>query len=240
MNKESRFIMTLLSIVLFISCQKTHDATHAIDGLWQVKSVKMGDQEMTPIARWMHFHKDSSQVSGNGWLQHSTGSWSFNQNKNSLTIRNTNGIEDRYEPFQVHFKDQRMIWNRTEDNHPIEVILERIEKLPTSEANKLYGLWRFDSIFENGNEITEMQNPSKKGILFLRWDGTYELRNYPEGERYGIFKTHAHRPQLDMVSYSKDPEYQFYEFQVENNTLFLTATNKDKQIKLTRIHQFLE
>jgi hypothetical protein len=37
----------------------------------------MGNNEMTPIARWMRFNKDSTQTSGNGWLQHSEGSWVF-------------------------------------------------------------------------------------------------------------------------------------------------------------------
>lgn len=240
MNNKGRFLFALLGIVFFISCEKEQDSKNTIDGLWLVKKVKMGDQEMTPIARWMRFNKDSSQVSGNGWLQHSMGSWSYNLKSNTLSITNTNGIADEFEPFQVNLQDQIMKWNRTEDGRPIEVTLERIHKLPTSEANKLYGLWRFDSIFEDDKEISKTLNPSKKGMLFLRWDGTYELRNYPEGEQYGIFKTHAHRPQLDMVSYSKEPEYQFYEFRVNNNTLTLTATNKEKQLKLTRIHQFLE
>lgn len=227
-----------MAIATLFSCKK-EQAKPSINGLWLVNKVKIGETDMTPNARWMRFNADSTQTSGNGWLQHSEGNWSVNKN-NQLTVTNTNGLLDEAEPFTVKFENENMIWTREEFGQQVKVTLERTNKLPTSEANKLYGLWKFETIFKDGKEISDSLNPSKKAMLYLRWDSTYELRNYPEGELYGIFKTHGHRPQIDMVSYSKEPKYQFYKFKLDENKLTLNSTNSDKQIKLTRIHQFLE
>ena len=45
---------------------------------------------MTPNARWMRFNPDFTQESGNGWFQHSLGSWSLNSIKGELSIVNDN------------------------------------------------------------------------------------------------------------------------------------------------------
>ncbi len=228
----------LISISVFFSCNNI-EQENTIIGLWEVEKVKMNEKEMTPIARWMRFNKDSTQSSGNGWLQHSVGNWAYT-NENKLTVTNTNGIVDNAEPFNVELSKNSMTWKRKEEGHNVIVYLKRTEKLPTSEANKLYGLWKFDAVIEDNKEIIDSLNPTKNAMLFLRWDNTYELRNYPRGEQYGMFKTHGHRLQIDMVSYSKQPKYQFYKYNLENNKLVLKSTNSNKEIKLTRIHQFLQ
>lgn len=232
-------LLLLISIIIFLSCSNVPNEDFKIDGLWLVKEVKMDNKSMTPIARWMRFNADSTQSSGNGWLQHSIGKWKVNV-KNELSVTNTNGLIDDAEPFKVKFENGKMIWNRVEEDQLVEVVLERTKKLPTSEANKLYGLWKFDSVVEDGKDISATLNSSKNAMLFLRWDNTYEFRNYPKGEKYGIFKTHGHRLQIDMVSYSKKPEFQFYNFQLKEDKLVLKSTNSNKEIKLTRIHQFLQ
>lgn len=134
----------------------------------------MGEQEMTPIARWMKFNADSTKTSGNGWLQHSIGTWSFNSDKNLLQIENTNGVQDEFnDPFKVNFSHDNMIWQRKEGEFDVTVTLEKINKLPTSPANELYGLWKFDTITEEGKEVSETLNSNQKAMLFLRWDNTY-------------------------------------------------------------------
>jgi len=237
-----RIGLLILVTFLLTSCKNEQtQKENAILGLWVVKKVKMGDQEMTPIARWMKFNADSTQTSGNGWLQHSVGSWYYKIDSKLLKVENFNGVVDEFnDPFKVNFSNKNMIWKRKEGDFDVTITLEKINEIPTSEANKLYGLWKLDTIFENGKEISDSLNPSKKAMLFLRWDNTYELRNYPRGELYGIFKTHAHRHQIDMVSYSKIPKFQFYEFKFDGNNLLLNSTNSDKQLNLYRIHQFLK
>lgn len=234
--------ITLLILITFFmsSCNQNEEQKEdTILGLWIVKKVNMDSQEITPIARWMRFDKDSIQSSGNGWLQHSIGTWSLNS-KNVLSIINTNGILDEAEPFQLNLEGDKMTWQRKEEGTDVTVHLERRNKIPTSEANKLLGLWKFDSILVDDKEVSDSLNPKKNAMLFLRWDNTYELRNYPKGEKYGMFKTHGHRLQIDMVSYSKKPEFQFYTFSLKGKKLVLKSTNSNKEIKLTKIHQFLQ
>ena len=62
-------IVCIVFIMLFTSC------TSKIEGLWEIEKVKVGDKEMTPIARWVRLNPDKSQKSGNGWFQHSIGTW---------------------------------------------------------------------------------------------------------------------------------------------------------------------
>ena len=240
---KSIYLSLLVTLALMISCSESQKKSNEnnIDGLWKVTKVNMGDQEMTPIARWMKFNADSTQTSGNGWLQHSVGTWSFNSDKNLLQVENTNGVQDEFnDPFKVNFSHDNMIWQRKEGEFDVTVTLEKIDNLPTSPANELYGLWKFETITEEGKEVSETLNSNQKAMLFLRWDNTYVLYNYPEGEKYGMFKTHGHRTQIDMVSYSKVPEFKFYSFQLRNDQLELTSTNSNAKITLSRIHQFIQ
>lgn len=236
-----KIVLIALTVVLLNSCNTKEEKKpqQKLNGLWLVKKVEMNNQEMTPTARWMQFYQDSTITSGNGWLQHTVGTWRLDAN-NQLVITNTFGIKDNAAPFKVNFENDKMVWKRKEYGENVEVTLEKSNKLPTSEANKLFGLWKFETIIEDNKDVSTSLNPSNKAMLFLRWDNTYELRNYPEGTRYGMFKTHAHRLQIDMVSYTKIPEFQFYTFNLKNDTLTFSSTNSDKKITLTRIHEFLE
>ena len=68
-----RNLLVLAFVFLFTSCNNKLEEKVKIDGLWLVTKVKVGIKERTPISRWMKFNKDSTQTSGNGWLQHSVG-----------------------------------------------------------------------------------------------------------------------------------------------------------------------
>ncbi|MBU3012010.1 hypothetical protein KO506_11400 [Polaribacter vadi] len=235
-----KYFLTLTLTIFFFSCnEKNTQEDDNIEGLWLVKKVNVDNKDLTPIAKWVRFNADGSQASGNGWLQHSVGIYNLNI-ENQLTVTNTFGIKDDAESFKVNIDKNNMTWQRKENDLDIIISLEKTDKLPTSEANKLFGLWKFDSIIKDGKEVSESLNPSKKAMLFLRWDNTYELRNYPLGEKYGMFKTHSHKAQIDMVSYAKESIFQFYTFSLVNDKLLLKATNNDTEIKLTRIHQFLQ
>lgn len=241
--KNSKLLIVLVLTTL-ISCNKQQkpDDPNLISGLWLVKKVTIANEEMvTPALNWMQFNADSTHAFGNGWLQHSVGTWSFNKNAKVLTIKNDIGFSDYTNPMKVELNKNNMICKLKVDDMEITVILERIYKLPTSEANRLYGLWKFDTIIMNKKEVSDSLNPNKKAMLFLRWDNNFELRNYPKGEKYGIFKTQAFRQQLEMVSYSKSlPKFQFYDFTTENDTLVLKSKDEKTVLKLSRIDQFLK
>ena len=78
-----------------------HQNKSTIEGLWIVKLVKVGEEEMTPNARWTRFNSDLTQESGNGRFQHSYGTWKLNTKSKELTIKNLNGLKDLNAPFKI-------------------------------------------------------------------------------------------------------------------------------------------
>ena len=227
-----RILVTLFLIVMAFSCSKKEQKVSNIDGLWIVKKVKVGNKEITPISRWMKFNKDSTQTSGNGWLQHSVGTWSFKSNQ--LLIKNTNGLEDNAAPFQVKLENSTMTWSREEEGENVNVFLERIDKIPTSEGNKLMGLWKLKKV--NLNNHSEEINSTK--TLYISWDNRYILQSETDKKEYGIYKIHGHKPELQMVNYGDNPEFKFYNFSISNNELTLIKSDTKEKLIYSRIHQF--
>ena len=233
-----RNLLVLAFVFLFTSCNNKLEEKVKIDGLWLVTKVKMGENEMTPVAKWFRFNSDSTQTSGNGWLQHSFGKWSFNLNTNKLSAINENGVTDTAEPFTVRFENQNMIWSRTEEGQSVQVFLEKTNKIPASEGNRLIGLWKINSFSIDDKNVDSVINPSKKAALHLRWDNTYVFYNFPEGKKYGVYKIHGHKPELQMVNYGDNSKFNFYKFSLDKNKLELISTSGNNKITLTRIHQF--
>jgi len=166
-------ILSLLIILIFLSCDKT--AT--IEGLWVVKSVVVGDEEMTPNARWTRFNSDLTQESGNGRFQHSYGTWTLNQNSNELSIQNTNGLRDLNGPFVISIGQNEMIWERTEEGQNIKVILERSSQLPETYGDKILGLWKLESAIGNDNYFGQSDKKDINDYIFFRWDKRFVIQS---------------------------------------------------------------
>ena len=221
-------LLLIISCLFIISCNEEKKSVK-IEGLWLVKEVKVGNIKKTPVAKWMKFNKDATQASGNGWLQHSVGTWSI-KNK-QLSINNTNGIEDNSTPFQVKLENSIMTWSREEEGEIVTVFLKRIDKTPTSDGNKLMGLWERFPV----NDSLIFQHSQ---TLHLRWDNTFVQQRESESKKFGIYKIHGHKPELQMINYGKNPEFKFYKFRIKDSILTLTNTNGNEELKYSRIHQF--
>ncbi|TDQ27581.1 hypothetical protein [Tenacibaculum caenipelagi] len=229
-------ISLLFIIFLLLSCNKIGEHKNSIVGLWLVEKVKIGNEEMTPNARWVNFKKDSTQTSGNGWFQHSFGAWKL---KGSLlSIENKNGISDTAEPFNVELKDETMKWSRIEDGENVVVLLKRINKIPTSKGNELLGLWKLKS--NNFNDNGNINKVDDESTLFLKWDNTYVQQNSSEKKEFGIYKIHGHKPELQMVNYGENPKFKFYNFSLKDNILTLKLRDGDDELRYIRVHQFLQ
>lgn len=225
----------LISILLLFSCTQEKKSALKVDGLWKVNKVKIGSEEMTPIARWMQFNADSTQTSGNGWLQHSVGSWSL-KNKNQLKVNNSNGLIDEYEPFTIAIQENKMTWNREEEGQKVKVFLERIDDIPASNGNKLMGQWKLESkiIADNKDVNSEIKS------IYLSWDNRF-IKQFVSGKKeYGIYKIHAHKPELQLVNYGDNPKFTFYKFSFEDDNLILQSSDKEEELVLSRIHKFLK
>ena len=203
-----------------------------VTGLWQVEEVKVGDEKMTPVARWMRFNEDGTQESGNGWLKHSEGTYTYNSEKSTLKTVNTNGLADANPAFDVAFQKGLMIWNRMEDGQNVEVRLKSIETLPTSPANQLLGLWEINQ--SEGNTTDQ-----GKGTFFIRWDNMFVYTHSSGEKKYGVYKCHGHKNEIELIYYGDDCRREWWNFTHEDDRLRNVNTKNESQFYvLNRINEF--
>jgi hypothetical protein len=235
MKKIAITLTLFITGILFIGCQPKEKST-SIEGLWQVEKVQMGSQEMTPVAKWTRFNSNHTQVSGNGWLQHSVGNWKLQGNQ--LSVQNNNGVSDDFEPFKISIEGEKMAWKRKEEKDTVQVFLKRIKELPSSEGNQLLGLWKLVAFSENGKDALSKINAPERAMIHFRWDNVYVQHNMPRGKRLGVYKIHGHKPEIQMINYGKGNSFDFWKFDISKDTLIMTSTDKTTQIKFKRSHQF--
>ena len=228
-------LLSLIIVLSFFSCEKTTK----IEGLWVVKSVIIGDEEMTPNARWTRFNSDLTQESGNGRFQHSYGTWKLNQNSNELFIENTNGLDDINGPFVISLNQSEMIWERTEEGQNIKVILERSSKLPETYGDKLLGLWQLEKVIGNYNYFKESDKKEINDYIFFRWDKRFIIES-EKGRVNGIYNVHGHKPEVEFIPYGDQVKRDFWEIQFEENQITLKLLNSDTLVtrQFRRIRKF--
>lgn len=222
MKKTLNYLLILM-IILLSSCS----INEKIDGLWWIEKVSIGTEVMTPVARWTRLHSDNTQESGNGWIQHSIGSWEFNEENNQIQLFNSNGLKDEFGGFTIsHLEKERMLWTREEEDQQVTVALKKVDKIPQAPANKLFGVWKL-KVNEEGLSEGSMS------YLFFRWDQILIDGKADRDRKYGMYKTHGHKPELQIIYY-EDPlrqELWHYEFR-EGHTLFLSGTHQGVEVKL--------
>ena len=102
--------MKCLSTLLFICFYSF--GFGQIFGLWEVTQVKVGEESMTPTAKWFQLHPDQTYQTGNGGLQNDHGTFSMKDQQ--LLLTNKEGIVDEMGPFSYQFKDGQLSLNRKE------------------------------------------------------------------------------------------------------------------------------
>ena len=236
MKKTIQFLAIVI-LLAFVSCADKP----TIEGLWIVERVKVGDQEMTPNARWMRFNSDYSQQSGNGWLQHSYGTWSLNAETNELSVVNENGIKDPAEPFKVTLENDRMTWKRSEDGESVEVTLKRSDHLPATYGDELLGLWKLEDAVGDGDYFGTEDAEVGKASIFFRWDGRFDIRS-GKGRIHGVYNVHGHKPEVEMIPYGESVSRDFWTIDFAGDTITLKRLNSENTVerKFSRIHEFPE
>jgi len=230
-----KLILSLIIIVAFLSCEKPT----TIEGLWIVKSVVVGDKEMTPNARWTRFNSDQTQESGNGRFQHSYGTWKLNPETNELSIENSNGLDDVNEPFVVSISQNDMIWERIEQGKKIKVNLVRSSNLPETFGDKILGLWKLERVIGNGSYFEQSDKKETNDFIFFRWDKRFVIKS-EKGRINGVYNVHGHKPEVELIPYGDQFKRDFWKIRFEKNhvTLKLLNTNKNVTRKFRRIHKF--
>ncbi len=197
--------------ILLTACGSTAPLT----GLWQIDRVTVGEEEMTPTGRWIRFGADGTEASGNGWIQHTVGTYRLSDQKDSLTLESRYGLADTEEPFLLLLEGAQMEWRRKEAGQVVTVALSRTETLPTAPANLLWGAW---------------QSVTDDRYHFFRWDNTVVTGGGEPDRLFGLFKTGAHANTLEVVYY-ETPDVIRYSFAFTNDDeMTLTSATGEVEV----------
>ncbi|HYF69292.1 MAG TPA: hypothetical protein VD884_14205 [Ohtaekwangia sp.] len=223
-----------LSFIVFFFCGFSIEAQ--IEGLWVVKQVNVGEKQMTPVAKWFNLKDDGTQFSGNGWLQHSYGTWQYGDKDSTLILHTVNEMDDGFGAFHVVYSDSTMLWERVEDGQTVIVKSVRADVLPPGPVDKIKGVWILETVFNNGVDVTNDVNVSRLTYLFLRWD-----RIFIEGEgekvlRRGAWVVDGHRPVVTLISDVEAEPREKWSVEFFENGLILTGLS-DHNKMLKRVYR---
>ena len=164
-----------LNLIVFLSLFLSLNVNSQITGLWETTSVMVGQESMTPLAKWTQFNADGSYTSGNGWLTNSDGTWDFDATSNSLTINVETGFANEFGPFSVEIlSDSTMKWTRTENGEEVIVYNRRVSEVPKHPATLAVGLWMAKEVKIEGGNITKSFASEEFQAVFVRWDNLFQ------------------------------------------------------------------
>lgn len=196
-------------------------------GLWLVEELWVGEEDLTPIAKWTRINADGSFQSGNGWLQNSAGTWTFNEKEMLFSTQVTLSFGEENPPFFVSFKDENMIWHREEAGRRVEIVWSAIKELPMSPADQCVGLWQ-------PVESDEIE------AIHLRWDRVY--REYTEsGRSSGYWYMNAYKPEIILFTQNDNKVALSWHVTFENGEMIWKGSghlNKDYIIRFRRLNKF--
>ncbi|MEL7220534.1 MAG: hypothetical protein AAGJ93_04395 [Bacteroidota bacterium] len=229
-----RYLQFPIILLLLLITASACSPTNKMVGLWQIEKVSVGTEEMTPIAKWTLLNKNYTQTSGNGWLQHTIGDWSYDKKQQEIRLNNTNGMEDEYGGFTVKFAAEKMIWQRQEEGQEVKVTLAKIDQIPESPANHLFGVWQLTTD-EESNENEAYSH------LMIRWDQIIVMRK-PDGIRaYGMYKPHGHKPEVQVIHYEDPLRSSIWIYNLEGSNLLTLNYEEDGesiQLEYKRVRTF--
>lgn len=220
--------------MLINGCTTDKKEESSLYGLWLFTEVQVGEEAMTPVARWTRIHEDGTFESGNGWLKNSIGTWTYTDSTKAFLPIQTNGIKDEAGAFTVTFNDDEMIWERTEEGMPVIVHIKRISELPAAPADRIVGMWEL--------EDNQALDPEFPAYIFLRWDREYRQWSKDGQRSTGFWHMDGHRPNMTLMSHQQrsDPE-SWTIIQADDFRLILNGisdTNRDVKLSFRRYDRF--
>lgn len=228
------FLLTVLGFLI-----PRQDLLAQIYGLWEVTSVQVGSEALTPVARWTELTSDGSYASGNGWLQNGDGTWEFDEERNELLMTIKTGFEDSFGPFKVEMvSDDEMIWSREENGQMVIVKNKRIEEKPKHPATLAIGLWMVKQAMNGESDETERFTSEEFQGVFVRWDNLFQEIT-PNGRISGMWRVDAHRPVIDILYYDGSKPLQYWSLEFDNENT-MTWTRDDLVIQFERLNAFPE
>ncbi len=122
-------------------------------GLWEVRSVMVGDRDVTPVAKWFDLNEDGTVHGGNGGMINISGTWSLVGGK--VLFTDDFGLSDPMGGFAYEVAGDEMIWSRVEGDMNVRIKMERVQVYPKGPWDHAEGAW------------VNMANPSH--TLFMGW-----------------------------------------------------------------------
>lgn len=178
-----------LTTLIFILCLGVSSFAQ-LTGLWQVNEVLVGEERMTPVAKWFDLGDKGTIYSGNGGLRNMIGHYEYKASEKQLLFFNEADKADEYGPFMATVKGNQMTWEREEDGQTVKVSLSKTEVVPLAPWDKIVGLWKAES----GKNL-----PFNMESIFVRWDRRFVIRT-PEGRKTGVWHIDGHRAILRLIS----------------------------------------
>lgn len=215
-----------------------------VEGLWMIENVKVGNQEITPVAKWTRIKPGGTYESGNGWLKNSEGTWTYINENRSFLAKETNGLTDPFGAFTVSFEGNKMKWERTEEGQKVTVTLIPVDEIPESPADKIQGLWDLDRANQNDKDITRTYDPDNKRYIFIRWDRIYVERTSEGKRQTGYWYMNAHRPEVTLMSHNAGQNPQSWKVEFINDKKMtmsgVSDSNKGQLFIYNRLTSFPE
>lgn len=227
--KTSFFIYFLLFLPVFLVAQ--------VQGLWVVEKVTVGDRVMTPVAKWVRLDADGTQFSGNGWLQHTSGTWHLNAQTSELSFTSEPGPEDDFGAFKINYDAQHMTWERMEEGEKVFVELERTDALPQSPSDQIQGLWDLEKVVNKNKDITNQYDPNDKMYVFMRWDRVVVKRTATGERTYGIWQMNAHQPELQLLNCDTGNKNEKWRVAFSAATMTWTGMDEDNKDLILTYHK---
>lgn len=235
------FIKLIVASLLFFLSSKME--AQPVVGFWEIKEVKVGEEVMTPVAKWTRIEAGGAYQSGNGWLQNSEGNWTYDEKQKTFLPKETNGLADPFGAFQVRMNDGEMIWEREEEGMTVTIIFKPISDLPKAPADRLTGLWELQEVTRDGKVVTTAFDPDNRHYIFFRWDRIYVARP-PAGERAtGYWHINGHRPEITLLPHREGAAPESWRIEATDTELTMSGlsdSNEKTERVYRRIYQFPE
>ncbi len=228
-------------ILLLLLSSNTYAQKEDIIGFWAIEKVTVGEENMTPVAKWTRINADGSYQAGNGWLQNGQGHWQYDTEKKMYLPTDALDIADEFGGFTVSFENNKMNWEREEEGMHVKVTLVPIEKLPMSPADYLEGIWDLVEITESEQSILDDFDEENKHKLFIRWDRIY-INFSSEGDRLtGYWHINGHRPEITLLPHQESEKPESWKIKVDDRALIMSGiseSNKNIERKYERRNTF--
>ena len=213
----------------------------SFEGLWQVDEVKVGEEILTPVAKWFKYDEDGTYTGGNGWLQNEAGTWNFDSQGKLFSATNTYGLDDPYEAFRVSEERGKMTWTREEEGMKVVVSLSKVEKMPKSSADWLVGMWRLTAAEKGGQDNLGEIDPNDKVHYFIRWDRIFLYWDAEGKRRTGYWHINGHKPEITLLSHWEEDPAETWRVEPGVEILRMTGiseTNQDQVLTFERKRSF--